>query len=88
MMTEAEVVEQLKREGFKSVYAMDDGPGVTYDDHTHPVTVAHVIIKGEMMLTLGKEKHQLRVGDRLDIPAQAVHAAIMGPAGCRYVIGE
>jgi len=27
-------------------------------------------------------------GERCDVPAGAVHSAEMGPAGCRYLIGE
>jgi hypothetical protein len=27
-------------------------------------------------------------GDRCDVPANAVHSALMGPEGCRYLIGE
>jgi hypothetical protein len=27
-------------------------------------------------------------GERFDVPAGAVHSAIIGPEGCLYVIGE
>jgi len=41
-----------------------------------------------MTLTMGGQSHTYRVGERCDVPAGAVHSARMGPAGCRYLIGE
>jgi hypothetical protein len=29
-----------------------------------------------------------RAGQRCDVPANAVHSAIISPQGCRYLIGE
>ena len=63
-------------------------PHAFYPDHTHQTETAHVILEGEMTLTMGGDARTYRSGERCDVPAGAVHSARMGPAGCRYLIGE
>ncbi|HEV2388953.1 MAG TPA: cupin domain-containing protein [Candidatus Acidoferrales bacterium] len=79
---------QLRREGFTRTYVWQDGPGAHYPDHTHPTETAHLVLEGEMTLTVGGRSATYQPGDRVDVPAGAVHAARMGPRGCRYLIGE
>jgi quercetin dioxygenase-like cupin family protein len=80
--------EQLRREGFTRTFVWQDGPHAHYPDHTHAGLTAHIILEGEMTLTQGGETKTYRAGDRVDVPAGAVHSARMGPHGCRYLIGE
>jgi len=87
-MTEKELAEKLKREGFSHTYVWQDGPGVFYPGHTHPTKTAHIILSGEMTLTMNGRTETYRAGTRCDVPAGTVHSAKMGPQGCRYLIGE
>jgi len=87
-MNPAELEERLHSEGFGHTYVWQDGPGQRYAEHTHPVETAHIILEGELTLTMDGQSTTYRVGERCDIPAGAVHAARMGPGGCRYLIGE
>ena len=80
--------KRLHGEGFRHTYLWEDGPDQRYSDHTHPVETAHIILEGEMTLTIDGRSTTYRAGDRCDVPAGARHAARMGPAGCRYLIGE
>lgn len=80
--------QQLHREGFRHTYVWSDGPGAYYSDHTHGSETAHVILDGEMTLSMEGRSVCYRMGDRVDVPAGAVHSARMGPEGCRYLIGE
>lgn len=80
--------EQLASEGFLHIYVWQDGPCARYADHTHAGLTAHIILDGEMTLTMGGTSTTYLVGDRCDVPAGAVHSAEMGPQGCRYLIGE
>jgi quercetin dioxygenase-like cupin family protein len=50
--------------------------------------IAHIILDGEMTLSMRGKSKTYRTGDRCHVPAGAVHAARMGPEGCRYMIGE
>jgi quercetin dioxygenase-like cupin family protein len=85
---EEEFREQLRRQGFSRVYVWQDAPGAFYPDHTHEGLTGHIILDGEMTLSMRGKSKTYRAGDRCDVPAGAVHAARMGPEGCRYMIGE
>ena len=87
-MDEEQLTRRLREEGFKRTYVWQDGPHAFYADHTHPAETAHIILAGEMTLAMDGQTHTFRAGERCDVPAGAVHSARMGPAGCRYLIGE
>jgi mannose-6-phosphate isomerase-like protein (cupin superfamily) len=87
-MNERELAKQLEREGFGNTYVRQDGPNTHYPDHTHPMETAHIILSGEMTLTMNGRSECYAAGQRCDVPAGAVHSARMGPKGCRYLIGE
>jgi quercetin dioxygenase-like cupin family protein len=80
--------KQLHDEGFRETYVWQDGPHAHYPDHTHATETAHIILEGEMTLSTAGETKTYLAGERCDVPAHAVHSARMGPAGCRYLIGE
>jgi len=80
--------KQLHAEGFRHTYVWQDGPEAFYAEHTHTTTTAHIILEGEMTLTMDGQTHTFRVGERRDVRAGTMHSARMGPAGCRYLIGE
>ncbi len=80
--------KKLREEGFGHIFTWADGPHAFYPDHTHTGTTAHVILEGEMTLTSEGVTRTYRAGERCDVPAHAVHSARMGPAGCRYIVGE
>lgn len=84
----AQFAQQLRAEGFAHTYVWQDGPNASYADHTHAAETAHIILDGEMTLTMGGRSTTYRTGERCDVPAGAVHSARIGQAGCRYLIGE
>ena len=87
-MDEKQLAKQLEREGFSHTYVWEDGPNVSYPDHTHASETAHIILSGEMTLTANGRTQTYKAGERCDVAARAVHSAKMGPRGCRYLIGE
>jgi quercetin dioxygenase-like cupin family protein len=87
-MSERELIAQLQREGFSHAYVWEDGPNAQYGNHTHAVETTHIILRGELTLTMDGQSHTYHEGDRCDVPANSVHSAVMGPSGCRYLIGE
>ena len=87
-MSEKTLVEKLKREGFREVYVQDDPADTFYPDHEHAFKSAHVILEGEMELTIGKKKLTLKKGDRNDVPPKTIHSAKMGLKGCKYIVAE
>jgi quercetin dioxygenase-like cupin family protein len=87
-MDERELTEQLKREGFGDTYVWEDRPNAFYPEHTHDSETAHIILSGEIALTIAGRTETYRAGSRCDVPARTLHSAKMGPNGCRYLIGE
>jgi mannose-6-phosphate isomerase-like protein (cupin superfamily) len=87
-MDEKQLARTLEREGFGHTYVWQDGPNASYPDHTHATETAHIILSGEMTLTMDGQSHTYGAGERCDVPAGAMHSARMGPTGCRYLIGE
>ena len=87
-MDEKKLAEELRKEGFSHIYVWQDAANAHYPDHTHATETAHIILSGEMTLTMDSRTETFRVGSRCDMPAGAVHSARMGPKGCRYLIGE
>jgi quercetin dioxygenase-like cupin family protein len=87
-MDEVKLVRLLGQEGFGQMYVWRDAPNTSYPDHTHATGTAHVILSGEMTLTMDGNSRTYRAGERCDVPAGAVHSARMGPSGCRYLVGE
>ena len=79
---------KLEREGFGDTYIWEDRPNANYPDHTHSDETAHIILTGELTLTMNGKAMTFRAGERCDVPAGAVHSAKIGPHGCRYLIGE
>jgi quercetin dioxygenase-like cupin family protein len=87
-MDEEALHRQLKTEGFHRTYAWQDEPNAFYPEHTHPTETAHVVLEGELTLTMDGVTRIYRAGERCDVPSASVHSARMGPKGCRYIIGE
>jgi mannose-6-phosphate isomerase-like protein (cupin superfamily) len=88
LQNERELQNQLRSEGFSHTFVWQDSACAHYSDHTHGGLTAHIILDGEMTLTMAGESRTYRPGERVDVPAGAVHAAQMGPRGCRYLVGE
>ena len=87
-LSEKDYLKQLAAEGFSHMFVWQDGPNAFYTDHTHAGLTAHIILDGEMALTMNGRSQTYRIGERCDVPAGAVHSARMGANGCRYLVGE
>lgn len=87
-MDEELLTKQLQDEGFGDVYVWEDSPDMNYPPHQHPAVSAHIILEGEMTVTVNGETRTYKPGDRFDIPGKTLHSARMGPAGCKYLVGE
>jgi quercetin dioxygenase-like cupin family protein len=87
-MNEKELEKKLLSEGFSGIFVHTDRPGARYPDHTHGGVTAHIVLEGEIKITSEGETATFGPGERFDVPAGAVHSAVVGPSGCRYMIGE
>jgi hypothetical protein len=64
-MDEKALVKKLEQEGFGNTYVWQDGPNASYPDHTHAEETAHIVLSGEMTLTMGGKTQTYRMGDPL-----------------------
>lgn len=69
-MSEKELEKRLREEGFTRTFVWQDSPHAFYPDHTHPVETAHIILAGEMTLTMDGQTYTCTAGDRCDVPRQ------------------
>jgi quercetin dioxygenase-like cupin family protein len=72
---EEEFRKQLRRQGFSRVYVWQDAAGAFYPDHIHQVLTAHIILDGEMTLSMRGKAKTYRTGDRCDVSAGAARGA-------------
>jgi mannose-6-phosphate isomerase-like protein (cupin superfamily) len=87
-MSNQDFAAQLLVEGFAHIYVWQDGPDTVYPEHVHRTESAHIILSGEMTMTINGKSRTYKVGERCDLPAGTAHSAKTGPEGCRYLIGE
>ncbi len=80
-MEERERDMQLQREGLARTFVRQDGPNAHYPDHTHAAETAHIILSGEMTLTMNGRTETYRTGDRCEVPAGAGQAAPAAAGG-------
>jgi len=87
-MKEQKYIEQLKKEGFKYIFTHEDSPNAYYPNHSHDSLTAHVVLEGELTLTIKGKNKTYKKGRRIDVNRDILHSAKIGPKGCRYIIGR
>ena len=75
MKNTSEIIEELKKEGYKNIYVWSDSKNTYYDWHKHPFNEVRIMLKGEMIINTKNNKFHLKAGDRLEVPADEVHEA-------------
>ena len=83
----AKIAQSVKDEGFDPLL-ISDPPGTTYPSHTHPETKLLVFLGGEMEVKVADQSFFCYQGDRLMIPGDIEHSAIVGPKGCQFFWSE
>jgi hypothetical protein len=81
-MTEAELRERLAAEGL-AAQSWGNGPFDVYGAHRHGYDKVLVAAAGSITFHLPELERDvlLEAGDRLELPAQTLHAADVGPSG-------
>jgi len=64
-------------------YLWSNGPHDTYSAHSHSYDKVIYVVRGSITFGLPELGQQLtlKAGDRLDLPANAMHNAVVGPQG-------
>ena len=74
---------QLMADEGLSPYSWSNGPQDSYSAHSHSYDKVIYVVQGSITFGLPelKQKLTLKAGDRLDLPANILHDAIVGPQG-------
>jgi hypothetical protein len=67
-LTEEEFKEQLRRQGFSRVFVWQDRASAFYPEHTHDGLTAHIILDGEMTLSMRGVTKTYHVGGAVTFP--------------------
>ena len=80
--TESTLWQLMTDEGL-SPYSWSNGPHDLYSAHTHSYNKVIYVVKGSITFGLPELGKQLtlKAGDRLDLPANTIHDAIVGVQG-------
>lgn len=81
-------IQQLEKDGYNPVYEHYDEPNTTYKTHAHKEEHAMIIVEGSMKVMIDADMTTYFVNDRFVIPSNVEHSVVIGPKGCKYVIGE
>ncbi len=84
--SEAELEALLQREGLAPRW-WSNAPGDRYGAHSHPYHKLLYCVRGSICFLVepGGRQLDLSPGDRLDIPIDTTHSAIVGPSGVACV---
>ena len=86
-LSEKEIEQKVRDEGF-SPMKLSDNPGFVYTPHTHPEIKLLAFLDGSMEVVAGNNKFHCRKGDKLIIPGNLTHSAVVGDHGCVFFWSE
>lgn len=82
-----QIAERIKKEEFEPEY-FNTPPGYVYSTHQHPETTLLAFLGGSMKVKVGGNTFECLAGDKLLIPDNTLHSAIVGPDGCEFFWAE
>jgi quercetin dioxygenase-like cupin family protein len=80
--TQSELMQLCAEEALRP-YQWSNGPHDVYSAHKHSYDKVIFVVRGSIMFGLPEEGREilLEAGDRLDLPANTVHDAVVGSQG-------
>jgi quercetin dioxygenase-like cupin family protein len=81
------VAAEIRREGFDPIL-IQDPPGYIYTPHRHPETKLLAFLLGEMTVHVGANAFTCGPGDKICIPGNVEHSALVGSEGCVFFWSE
>ncbi len=84
-----ELMSRLRTEA-AGAYSWSNGPGDRYAAHAHPYEKVLYCVEGSITFALEDEGRSVELGpgDRLLLPPNTRHSAVVGPAGCVCIEGH
>ena len=86
-LDQEKIASSIRQDGFNPV-SISDPAGYVYPPHRHPETKLLVFLKGSMKVYVQGREFNCSAGDRLMIPGNMEHSAVVGPEGCNFFWSE
>ena len=89
MATFDELMSKLQAEA-SGCYSWSNGPHDRYAPHSHNYEKVLYCVDGSITFVVENEgrRLELRPGDRMVLPAETVHSAVVGASGCTCIEGH
>jgi quercetin dioxygenase-like cupin family protein len=81
------IAAEIRKEGFDPIL-IQDPPGHVYSAHRHPETKLLAFLLGSMTVKVGDNTFNCSPGDKVVIPGNVEHEAMVGPEGCVFFWSE
>lgn len=86
-LSEKEIAQKIRKEGFDP-FVITNSPNYIYSRHKHKETKLLVGLSGSMNIKVGEKEFTLASGDKLVVPGNIYHSAIVGKEGCSFFWSE
>ena len=86
-MNATNIIENLKRKGYKNIFIWSDSKGTYYDWHSHPYNEIRYMLKGKMKINTKDKSIILTPGDITEVKAGELHEAYVLEE-CEYICAQ
>jgi len=86
-LSEDEIEAKIREEGFEPK-RFHNASGDIYEPHKHSETAFLAFLEGSMKVKVGDQTYLCQKGDKLIIPGNTVHSAVVGKDGCTFFWDE
>lgn len=86
-VNQSKIAQAIRMEGFDPLL-ISDPPGQIYPTHSHPEIKLLAFLRGRMEVKVDGKPYECRPGDKLLIPGNTEHSAVVGPEGCDFYWSE
>jgi quercetin dioxygenase-like cupin family protein len=74
--------------GFGEVLVREWAPGQRVDSHTHAFEVSALVVRGDLVLTVGERVHHLKAGDPFTLARDTLHTEQYGTDGATFWVAR
>ncbi|QQS44475.1 AraC family ligand binding domain-containing protein [Candidatus Roizmanbacteria bacterium] len=86
-LSDEEIEHHIKKEGFVPL-RISNAPGYVYSPHEHPETKLIAVLQGELQVVVQNQKYLCKKYDKIVIPGNITHSAVVGKEGCTFFWAE
>lgn len=86
-LSEDEIFGKLSCEGC-APHRVVEGPGAVYDNHRNSYDLVLAFLRGSAEVRVGQQVYHCVAGDKLNIPGDLPHSAVIGTQGVVYLMTQ